>query len=69
VTTTPRNRFRRISPADAADLILRHRQGVLRELAVYDVRDRQSFDRAHIHGAERLHDEGLSRALQEVRRR
>jgi rhodanese-related sulfurtransferase len=69
MTTTPLPRFRRISPADAADLILRHRQGVLRELAVYDARDRQSFDRSHVHGAERLHDEGLSRALQEVPRR
>jgi rhodanese-related sulfurtransferase len=69
MTTTPLPRFRRISPADAADLILRHRQGVLRELAIYDARDRISFERAHIHGAERLNDEGLSRAFLEVPKR
>jgi rhodanese-related sulfurtransferase len=48
---------------------LRHRRGVLPELAVYDARDRTSFERAHIQGAERLHDEGLSLALHDLPKR
>jgi rhodanese-related sulfurtransferase len=62
-------RFRRIPPTEAADLILRHRNRVLPELALFDVRDRKSYEQAHIEGAERLHDQGISRALQELPRR
>jgi rhodanese-related sulfurtransferase len=69
MTATPPARFRRIPAAEAADLIVRHRQRVLPELALYDVRDRKSFDRAHIEGAEHLHDQGLAHALQGVPRR
>jgi rhodanese-related sulfurtransferase len=69
MTTALLPRFRRIQPAAAADLILRNRQGVLPELAVYDARDRMSFERAHIRGAERLDDYGLSRALRELPKR
>ena len=45
---------RRIEPAAAADMILRHRQGVLPELALFDVRDAQRYASGHIHGAEHL---------------
>jgi rhodanese-related sulfurtransferase len=69
MTATAPARFRRISAADAADLIVRHRQHVLSELAIYDVRDRKSFDRAHIDGAERMHDQGLAHAIQHLPRR
>lgn len=44
----------RISAVDAADMVLRHRDGVLPALAVFDVRDERSFDTAHIPGALRL---------------
>jgi rhodanese-related sulfurtransferase len=63
MTATPHPRFRNIIPADAADLILRHRRGVLRELALFDARDSRSFEASHIEGAERLHEQGLERAL------
>jgi rhodanese-related sulfurtransferase len=63
VTTTPVARFRRISAAQAAELVVRHRLRVLPELALYDVRDRKSFDRGHIEGAEHLQDERLGLVL------
>lgn len=44
----------RISAADAADMLLRHRDGVLPALAVFDVRDERSFAIAHIPEATRL---------------
>ena len=69
MTTMPSERVRRISATQAADLIVRHRRGVLRELALYDVRDRTSFERGHIEGAEHLDDAGLGGVLQRVPRR
>ncbi len=69
MTTMPFERVRRISATQAADLIVRHRRGVLRELALYDVRDCTSFERGHIEGAEHLDDAGLGGALQRVPRR
>jgi rhodanese-related sulfurtransferase len=62
-------RFRRLSAVDAADLIVRHRRGVLPELALFDVRDRKSFDQGHVAGAEHLDDAGLARVLRRVPRR
>ncbi|PKO58999.1 MAG: hypothetical protein CVU25_03210 [Betaproteobacteria bacterium HGW-Betaproteobacteria-19] len=44
----------RISAVDAADMLLRHRDGVLPALAVFDVRDERSFAAAHIPEATRL---------------
>ncbi|WP_234421510.1 ankyrin repeat domain-containing protein [Parazoarcus communis] len=44
----------RISAADAADMLLRHRDGVLPALAVFDVRDENSYRAAHIDAAIRL---------------
>ncbi len=49
--TAAPSRVRRVNAATAADLILRHRRGILPELAIYDVRDKQSFDASHIAGA------------------
>lgn len=46
--------IRRIDAATAADLIHRKRIGALPELAVFDVRDRASFERRHVAGAELL---------------
>ncbi len=63
MTTKPVARYRRISASEAADLIARHRRRVLPELALYDVRDRESFASGHIDGAEHLDDRGLERAL------
>ncbi|HXX66325.1 MAG TPA: ankyrin repeat domain-containing protein [Polyangiaceae bacterium] len=62
-------RFRRIDARRAADLIVRHRRGVLPELALYDVRDAKSFDHSHVEGAERLDDRGLADTLQRLPRR
>jgi rhodanese-related sulfurtransferase len=59
----PSPRFRRIGAADAADLILRHRRRVLPELALYDVRDRASYDLCHVDGAEHLGDAGVRAAV------
>lgn len=69
MTSNPFARFRRISAADAADLIARHRRRVLPELALYDVRDRSWFDRGHIAGAEYLDDAVLGRALRRIPKR
>jgi rhodanese-related sulfurtransferase len=69
MTTNAPRRFRRISPAEAADLILRHRRRVLPELALFDARDRKSYEQAHVAGAERLHDPGLSLAIEQIPRR
>jgi len=44
----------RISANDAADMILRHRDGVLPALAVFDVRDENSYLAAHLAEAVRL---------------
>jgi rhodanese-related sulfurtransferase len=63
MTATPHPRVRRIPAADAADLVVRHRRRVLPELAVYDVRDRKSFEQGHVEGAEHLHDQGISHAV------
>jgi rhodanese-related sulfurtransferase len=62
-------RYRRLHAAEAADLIVRHREGVLAELALFDVRDRKSFEQAHIVGAEHLDDQALTHAVQRVPKR
>ncbi|ANQ85442.1 ankyrin repeat domain-containing protein [Azoarcus olearius] len=49
----------RISAADAADMLLRHRDGVLPALAVFDVRDAARYAAAHIEGAEPLTEAGF----------
>jgi rhodanese-related sulfurtransferase len=69
MTATPGPRFRRITPAEAADLVVRHRRGVLHELALYDVRDRRSFDQGHVEGARWLDGEGVARELLTVPKR
>jgi rhodanese-related sulfurtransferase len=68
VTTSPA-RSRRINAADAADLIVRHRLRVLPELALYDVRDRKSFERGHVEGAEHLQEAGIAFVLRRVPKR
>lgn len=62
-------RFHRIDGPRAADFVLRHRLGVLPELALYDVRDKKSFDRSHVPGAKHLDDRSLGEALQSMPRR
>jgi rhodanese-related sulfurtransferase len=69
MSTSNAARFHRISAAEAADLIVRHRRRVLPELALYDVRDRQSFERGHIEGAEHLHEKKLTSVLQNIPKR
>lgn len=49
-------RERRISPHDAADMIMRFREGALPELAIFDVRDAMSFKTVHVPGAQHLTD-------------
>lgn len=58
----------RISAADAADLLLRHRDGILPTLALFDVRDPQHFASAHIEGAEHLTEAGFIAASRRVAR-
>ena len=61
-TRTPtRNRsgFLRIDPRRAADLIYRSRLGQLPGLALFDVRDRGSFERRHVEGAQHLTEAAL----------
>lgn len=50
---------RRIAAADAADLYLRHRDGILPALAVFDVRDPARYGAGHIPGAEHLTEAGF----------
>lgn len=45
---------RRISPNDAADMVMRYREGALTDLAVFDVRDATRYHSAHIPGAHHL---------------
>jgi rhodanese-related sulfurtransferase len=45
---------RRISPRDAADMVMRYREGALPALAVFDVRDAGRFNAAHIPIAQHL---------------
>jgi rhodanese-related sulfurtransferase len=63
---TDRVGYRRIDAVRAADLIVRHRRRVLPELALFDARDRQWFDRGHIQGAEHLDDRSFGRALRDL---
>ena len=49
----------RISAADAADMVTRHREGVLPELAVFDVRDPARYAAAHVEGALHLTEAGF----------
>jgi len=58
--------FRRLPASDAADLIHRHRQGILGALGLFDVRDRATFERAHINGAEHLTEADVPSALQSL---
>ena len=60
--------YRRISAAQAADLIARHRSGRLPALALFDTRDRASFERSHIDGARHLSDAAFGDVLQTVAR-
>lgn len=49
----------RMSADDAADMLLRHRDGVLPALTVFDVRDERSYLDAHIPEAKRLTEAGF----------
>jgi rhodanese-related sulfurtransferase len=60
--------FRRIDAALAADLIERHRQGALPQLALFDVRDRQSFERASVSGATYLAEAVFPRLVRQTPR-
>jgi rhodanese-related sulfurtransferase len=62
-------RFRRIAAGEAADLVVRHRRGVLAELLIYDVRDRTAFDGDHVDGARHLDGPGMEHAVSTVPRR
>lgn len=62
-SSPPRSRFQRIDAATAADLITRHRQGGLPALAIFDVRDRASYERGHVAGATHLSDAGFATTL------
>lgn len=50
---------RRISADDAADLYLRHRDGILPALAVFDVRDPARYGTSRIPGADHLTESGF----------
>ena len=60
--------FCRIDAASASGLILRHRQGALPELAIFDVRDLASFQRGHVEGARHLADAGFGATLKRLPR-
>lgn len=64
-TATPTG-FRRIDAATAADLIHRKRSGALPELAVFDVRDRATFERRHVAGAEHLTEAQLGGMIRRI---
>lgn len=66
--TAPTRSYRRIGAPDAADLILRHRRGVLPALALFDIRDRSSFEAGHVPGAEHLAESGIGAALRRLSR-
>lgn len=61
-------RYRCISADDASAIILRHRGGGLPTLAIFDTRDRASYERGHIAGARFLSDAGFGAAMSELRR-
>lgn len=61
-------RERRISPHDAADMIMRFREGALSELAIFDVRDAMSFKTVHVPGAQHLTDSSFPRLIKGLAR-
>lgn len=70
-TQTPtrhRSGFLRIDPRRAADLIYRSRLGQLPDLALFDVRDRGSFERRHVEGAQHLTEVALGEVFGRVPR-
>jgi rhodanese-related sulfurtransferase len=69
VATAPTSRHdHRISAADAADLLMRHQQGVLPALAVFDVRDAARYAAEHIAGAAHLTDSGFGAVMARLAR-
>lgn len=58
-----RPRFQRIDAATAANLITLYRQGSLPSLALFDVRDRASYERGHVAGAAHLSDASFASTL------
>ncbi|MFH1815058.1 MAG: ankyrin repeat domain-containing protein [Pseudomonadota bacterium] len=66
--TATASRHRCIPADQAADLLLRHRSGGLTSLALFDTRDRASYERAHIAGAQHLTEAGFGDAMQAVGR-
>ncbi|WP_217423345.1 SagB family peptide dehydrogenase [Uliginosibacterium aquaticum] len=56
-------RFQRISAQRAAELIQRHRQASPPTLALFDTRDRMSFDAGHIAGAQFLSDASFGQIM------
>lgn len=70
-TATPtrhRRGFLRIDASRAADLIYRARLGQLPDLALFDVRDRRSFEDRHVDGAEHLTEAALGEVFGRVPR-
>ncbi len=65
---TDLGRYRCISPDQAADLVLRQRQGGLGALALLDSRDRATFERGHVEGALHLTEAGFGDVMQQVSR-
>lgn len=55
--------FIRIPAPRAAELIRKHRRGDSAELAIFDSRDRTSFERAHIEGARFLSDANFGQII------
>lgn len=58
----------RIAPVDAADMILRHRAGILPALALFDVRDAASYAKDRIDGAVHLGEAGFPAAMSRLPR-
>lgn len=58
----------RIAPIDAADMILRHRAGILPALALFDVRDATHYTKDHIDGAVHLSEAGFPAAMSRLAR-
>lgn len=67
-STRHRSGFLRIDPQRAADLIHRSRLGQLPGLVLFDVRDRGSYERRHVEGAQHLTEAALGEVFGRVPR-
>lgn len=60
--------FRCISAREAAQMLTRHLEGELPALALFDVRDAESYDRAHLPGAVNLSMKAFPRVISKIPR-